>query len=430
MPRGSGNYSVARITGDDKVQLWGKWHYQGTCVGVYQGLYAMDMEYGPYKPLFLVAHGASVLFEQCEVRNFGGKCIVARYFSEVLLDWCTVGGSCGWRAGEHHRKLQVWRRELLPMVLKREAERQVRRARPGSFAGRRPAAEEDGVDLRRLWAPAGSRRASDGVSVESGAWLVGRRVCFEDTGRANGVAVRAVGHARVDLDTCRFRRNRVHLAADATAVMHLEHCHEMVEPAARPGAPPAAAPPRATKVPFHVRRALQLPGNGTSVLEAQEPTRTGELAWRVPNATNRNWQFNSRPHDPTLQRKRAEQRAERAAIRARIRAAHPDGVRGARKRVHATHRDFTPFTAPPRTRTARRVAASERLRRERDLAALAAPETLADGPPVLVRRVDPAAADADPVGTAAAAAAEAAAEAAGGAGRLPKPRRGGPGGGG
>jgi hypothetical protein len=61
------------------------------------------------------------------------------------------------------------------------------------------------------------------------------------------------------------------------------------------------------------------------------------------------------------------------------------GVRGARKRVHATHRDFTPFTRP-RSRAQRRVARSDQLRYERDLAVFHAPETLADVP--LVRRVE------------------------------------------
>jgi hypothetical protein len=51
----------------------------------------------PYQPLILVEKYANVLFQQCEVRNFGGKCIVARTFSQITLEWCTVGGSCGER---------------------------------------------------------------------------------------------------------------------------------------------------------------------------------------------------------------------------------------------------------------------------------------------------------------------------------------------
>lgn len=67
MPGGTGNHTVARISGDDEVQLWGKWHFQGTSIGVFQGLYAMYMTYGPYKPLMVVTGGSQVLFEQCEV---------------------------------------------------------------------------------------------------------------------------------------------------------------------------------------------------------------------------------------------------------------------------------------------------------------------------------------------------------------------------
>jgi hypothetical protein len=72
-------------------------------------------------------------------------------------------------------------------------------------------------------------------------------------------------------------------------------------------------------------------------------------------------------------------------------ATHPEDVRGARKRIHATHRDFTPFTRP-RSRAQRRVAQSDRLRYERDLAVFRAPETLTDLPSV--RRVEVEGADA------------------------------------
>jgi len=36
-------------------------------------------------PQQIVEDGAMVSITQCEVRNFGGKCIVARFFSQVLL---------------------------------------------------------------------------------------------------------------------------------------------------------------------------------------------------------------------------------------------------------------------------------------------------------------------------------------------------------
>ena len=57
---GSGNHSVMRLAGDDKVQLWGKWQFQGPCVGIFQGLYDMYLTYGPYKPLMVVSGGAQV----------------------------------------------------------------------------------------------------------------------------------------------------------------------------------------------------------------------------------------------------------------------------------------------------------------------------------------------------------------------------------
>ena len=381
MPRGTGNHTVARIAGDDQVQLWGKWHFQGPCVGIIQGLYVMHMDYGPYTPLILASHGAAVLLEQCEVRCFGGKCIVMQFFAEVTLDWCAVGGSCGSRAPEHHKKLQIWRRDLIPGVLEREAVRRLR------LTPARRAATPGGLDLSTLWAPAGSRRASDGVSVESGSWLVAHRVLFEDTGRAGGFALRMVGHARADLDACRFQRNCVHLAADATAVLRLDACLEIISAVPLAGRSDTAPLPAPRPVALHARRALRLPGNGTSVLEAQAPVRgpDAEYVWRVPNATNCHWQVSSRRPDPNRQRKREEQREERRAARELLRATHPEGVRGARKRVHATHRDFTPFTRP-RSRAQRRVARSDRLRYERDLAVFHAPETLTDVP--LVRRIE------------------------------------------
>jgi hypothetical protein len=36
MKYGSGNATVARVTGDDQVQLWGQWHFSGQCVGMLQ----------------------------------------------------------------------------------------------------------------------------------------------------------------------------------------------------------------------------------------------------------------------------------------------------------------------------------------------------------------------------------------------------------
>lgn len=57
---GSGKHTVARVCGDDEVQLWGRWEFQGPAVGIYQGLYAMYETYGPYKPLISVTMGAQV----------------------------------------------------------------------------------------------------------------------------------------------------------------------------------------------------------------------------------------------------------------------------------------------------------------------------------------------------------------------------------
>jgi hypothetical protein len=47
------------------------------------------------------------MIRQCELRCFGGKCLVAQFFALVALEWCTVGGSAGSRAPDHHMKLQV-----------------------------------------------------------------------------------------------------------------------------------------------------------------------------------------------------------------------------------------------------------------------------------------------------------------------------------
>jgi len=64
MQFGSGNGSVVRVAGDDEAQVWGQWHFAGPSAGIFQGLYCMYTNYGPYKPLMLVEKYASVLFQQ------------------------------------------------------------------------------------------------------------------------------------------------------------------------------------------------------------------------------------------------------------------------------------------------------------------------------------------------------------------------------
>ena len=64
MKYGSGNASVVRVAGDDKVQIWGQWHYAGQCSGIYQGLFCMHTTYHPYQPLMLAEKYANVLFQQ------------------------------------------------------------------------------------------------------------------------------------------------------------------------------------------------------------------------------------------------------------------------------------------------------------------------------------------------------------------------------
>jgi len=67
MQFGSGNESMVRVAGDDKVQLWGQWQFAGPTSGIYQGLFCMYTNYGPYKPLMLIEKYANVLFQQvCE----------------------------------------------------------------------------------------------------------------------------------------------------------------------------------------------------------------------------------------------------------------------------------------------------------------------------------------------------------------------------
>lgn len=118
--------------------------------------------------------------------------------AQVTLDWCTVGGSAGKRSGEHHKKLQIWtaetQRTVQMQIMGREMKR--KRGEPKEVKGSR-------IDMSKYWAPWGCRFASDGVSIESGSWLIANRVCFEDTGRVHGMAVRGVGHARVNLFHCR-----------------------------------------------------------------------------------------------------------------------------------------------------------------------------------------------------------------------------------
>lgn len=36
MKYGSGKESIAHVTGDDEVQVWGQWHFGGPCVGLFQ----------------------------------------------------------------------------------------------------------------------------------------------------------------------------------------------------------------------------------------------------------------------------------------------------------------------------------------------------------------------------------------------------------
>jgi hypothetical protein len=59
------------------------------------------------------------------------------------------------------------------------------------------------------------------LQVESGAWLVAGQVVFEDTGRAGGMALRAVGHARVDLVGCRCANSQI-LKNKSTFLMGLD----------------------------------------------------------------------------------------------------------------------------------------------------------------------------------------------------------------
>ena len=73
MKFGSGNASVARVVGDDQAQIWGQWHYAGPATGIYQGLFCMYTNYGPYQPLMLVEKYSSVLFQQVRIPRSTAK---------------------------------------------------------------------------------------------------------------------------------------------------------------------------------------------------------------------------------------------------------------------------------------------------------------------------------------------------------------------
>lgn len=312
MKYGSGNATSVRVAGDDQTQIWGQWHFAGATTGIFQGLYCMYTNYGPYQPLMLIEKYASVLFQQCEIRNFGGKCVVMKTFSQLTLEWCTVGGSCGSRAPVHHKKFQMWRPELMHIAFhSKEAKKWL-----GKTTGAEREKRKWSLDLNKLWAPGGSKHASDGISVESGAWLVAKQVVFEDTGRAGGIALRAVGHSRVNLIKCRFQRNRIHLAADATAILDFRDCHTFFIDAAKEG----TAGYSGELTNFHPHRALRLPGNGTSVLEAQEPTLDGHIEWRQVTKNRKYWTYDAgqRATDPNKQAKRIAQRAERKELKKKL----------------------------------------------------------------------------------------------------------------
>ena len=127
------------------------------------------------------------------------------------------------------------------------------------------------------------------------------------------MALRAVGHARVDLVGCRcansqqkkylldgpkytraltceswhsrFQRNIIHLAADATVILHLRECHTFFMDELKKGQHGY----KGELTNFHAHRALRLPGNGTSTLEAQEPTADGHIEWREVTRHKRYW---------------------------------------------------------------------------------------------------------------------------------------------
>ena len=383
MKFGSGNESVVRVTGDDEVQAWGQWHYAGPTAGIYQGLFCMYTNYGPYQPLMLLERYANVLFQQCEVRNLGGKCVVARTFAQLTMEWCTVGGSCGSRAPPHHKQFQIWRPALQGAVWNSRSNREIIRKFLGSATGAEREKKKWKIDLNDLWAPGGSRHASDGVSCESGAWLVARHVLFEDTGRAGGMALRCVGHARATLVRCRFQRNLIHLAADATASLTLLECETFFFDETKRDVRGYAG--KATT--FHARRALRLPGNGTSTLEAQEPTVDGHIEWREVGPTKRYWTVDAgmRYTDPNKKAKRVAQRLQRKAAKQRLKLQYQELGHAAIPKhevIRARRRhDFTPFTnaLTPEQEAYFDAHPSKRAAWERETygRAIYAPETLA-----------------------------------------------------
>lgn len=89
---------------------------------------------------------------------------------QVALEWCTVGGSAGSRSTEHHKKLQIWRPETKEIAIENAMESLLRRGKeiPKDF--------EKNFNFSNAWAPGGSRRASDGLSIESGSMVFCRKV--------------------------------------------------------------------------------------------------------------------------------------------------------------------------------------------------------------------------------------------------------------
>lgn len=226
------------------------------------------------------------------------------------------------------------------------------------------------IDWSKQWAPGWAKYASDGVSVESGSWLFAHRVCFEDTGRIVGAAVRGVGHAIINLHFCRFQRNRINLASDATVKLAVKNCQVMAYDKSKINTQGY----KGDLTEFKATRSLRLPGNGTSILEAQQPTSGPHIEWREVTPTNRYWQngMQDRGVDPARQRKRIEQRGERKKVRDALKAR---GVDPSRYVVHASHQDFAAFNTP-KTQSEKRTARNEKRRHTRTTKIYNAPETL------------------------------------------------------
>ncbi|EKX41104.1 hypothetical protein GUITHDRAFT_142261 [Guillardia theta CCMP2712] len=355
--------STCSILSLSKVQLWGKWEFQGESIGIFQGLFLMHTVYGPYNPLMLIENKADILFEQCEIRNLGGKCIVMRQFAEVTMDRCTVGGTCGCRPLPNHFSANVSHEDLVPRIITSSCSASKEKRKKMSTR----------IDPEKHWAPGGWRFASDGISVESGSWLIAKKVLFEDTGRADhanmivllsssslhisliisgGVALRLVGHARANLFECRFQRNRVHLAADATVVMDLEKCDTFEFDEKRKDDPRY----HGDVTNFYAHRAIRLPGNGTAILEAQDPDPLSGRKWREVNTLNRYWTPGAavRGVDPYKKIKRDKERKERKELKAKLRLKYeamgypgiPKDVVTRLQVIAVKRRDFTAFTRP------------------------------------------------------------------------------------